>query len=138
MDIFITGIIGLALGLSIGYILGARREAEKHRQCHRRMRQTIEGLPGIMLGLDFAKKDADRAVAFEAKIEKGKLVSVKPVQLPKDFGKMKDEVETTPAVKTLEKKKRISKPRTAAQRERAKMKMREYRLRARLGKKGQK
>lgn len=135
MENFIIGIIGLTLGFCTGYILGARREAEKHRQCHRRMRQTIEGLPGIMLGIDLAKKDGSGSVAFEAKIEKGKLVSVKPVQLPKDFGKMKDEVETTPAAKAPEKKKRVSKPRTAAQRKQARDRMRIYRAKKKASQK---
>lgn len=130
MENIIIGLIGITIGFCTGHILGSRREAEKHRACHRRMRQTIEGLTGIMVWIDLAKKDTDRAVAFEAKIEKGKLVSVKPVQLPKDFGKMKDEVKPAETVVPVPVK-RKRKPRTAAQKKVAREKMREYRARKR-------
>lgn len=102
MDIFITGIIGLALGLSIGFILVARWEAEKHRLCHRRMRQTIEGLPGIMLGSE--------SFGFAPAVK-------------------------TPTAKAPEKKKRVSKPRTAAQKKKARDNMRIYRAKKKASQK---
>lgn len=145
MENIIIGIAALTIGFVIGHILGSRKEAEKHRACHRRMRKEIESLPGIMFGIDLAKKESSGGVMMEAEIKNGKLVSMKKVNLPADFGKMKDEshpLSKMPSSIGVRKvpvksspKKRVSKPRTPEQKERAKLKMRERRARIREAKK---
>lgn len=136
MDIFITGVIGMALGLSAGLIIGARSAA---RKCGELLKKELKS---ASIGFEIFEFNVD---------EKGNMTSVKVpgsyvekfnmdikskgVVLPKDFGKMKDEVETTPAVKTPEKKKRVSKPRTAAQRKQARDRMRIYRAKKKASQK---
>ncbi len=148
MENFIIGLIGITIGFCTGYILGARREAEKHRLCHRRQREAAAKLEGFskFLGIDLAH-EIDRAVAVEAKVEGGKIVSIKEVKLPENFGKMKDEIKPktpdfgfapavkTPTAKAPEKKKRVSKPRTAAQRKQARDRMRIYRAKKKASQK---
>ncbi len=133
MENLIIGIIGITIGFCIGHILGSRREIERHRLCHRRQKEAREKMHGFskFLGIDIGH-EIDRAVAFQAEVKQGKITSIKPVELPKDFGKMKDEIKTTETVVPVIRKR---KPRNAAQKKAARDKMRIYRARKRKAQK---